>query len=217
MKKLLYFSTILAVLTSCGSSNNGELTGVQGRKKYFEPEPYGMVFIPQGSFNLGPSDQDVAWAQNTLSKTVTLDAFWMDETEITNNEYRQFVYWVRDSIMRRMLGQQIDDFVISEDALGNPIDPPFLNWETKIEPDDEEQTTILNDLYLTEQERFFRRKEIDTRKLMYEYYWVDLKQAAEKGNRYNFDTKQYQGYVYNNRGEKIEITNRSSFCISGCN
>ncbi len=211
MKKILYFSALIAILSSCGSSNNGELTGVQGRKKYFEPEPYGMVFIPQGSFNMGASDQDVAWAQNNLSKTVTLDAFWMDETEITNNKYRQFVFWVRDSIMRRMLGEQIEDFVISEDELGNPIDPPYLNWETKIDPQDEEQSTILNELYLPEQERFFRRKEIDTRKLNYEYYWIDLKQAAQKANRYNFDTKQYQGYVINNRGEKIEITNRSSF------
>jgi hypothetical protein len=95
MKKLLYFSTILAVLTSCGSSNNGELTGVAGRKKYFEPEPYGMVFIPQGSFNLGPSDQDVAWAQNTLSKTVTLDAFgWMKLKLLIMNTVNSYIGFV---------------------------------------------------------------------------------------------------------------------------
>jgi gliding motility-associated lipoprotein GldK len=211
MKKIFYFSAIVAILSSCGGSGTGELTGVPGRKKYFEPEPYGMVFIPQGSFNLGPSDQDVAWAQNNLSKTVTVDAFWMDETEMTNNKYRQFVFWVRDSIMRRMLAEQIEDFAVSEDAFGNAIDPPYLNWETEINPEDEEQNTILNDMYLPEQERFFRKKELDTRKLMYEYYWVDLKQAAQKSNRYNFQTKQYEGYVINNQGEKVEITNRSAF------
>lgn len=201
----------MAILTGCGGGSNGELTGVDGRKKYFEPEPFGMVFVPQGSYNMGPSDQDVAWAQNSIAKTVTIDAFWMDETEITNNEYRQFVFWVRDSIMRRMLAAQIEDFAISEDELGNPIDPPMLNWETEIDNQDEEQNTILNELYLADQERFYRRKEVDTRKLMYEYYWVDLKQAAQKSNRYNFETKQYQGTVINNRGENVEITNRSSF------
>ena len=212
MKKILYLAILMAILSSCGGSGgSGELTGVESRKKYFEPEPFGMVFVPQGSYNMGPSDQDVAWAQNSLSKTVTIDAFWMDETEITNNEYRQFVFWVRDSIMRRMLGEQIEDFVISEDELGNPIDPPYLNWETEIDNQDEEQNTIINDLYLTEQERFYRRKEIDTRKLMYEYYWVDLKQAALKTNRYNFEQKQYAGLVVNNRGEKVEVTNRASF------
>ncbi|HMC97055.1 MAG TPA: SUMF1/EgtB/PvdO family nonheme iron enzyme, partial [Flavobacteriales bacterium] len=31
-------------------------------------------------------------------------------------------------------------------------------------------------------EQFYRRKEIDTRKLMFEYYWIDLKEAARKAN-----------------------------------
>lgn len=211
MKKIIGLTVILVLITSCGGSDNGELTGVPGREKYFEPDPYGMVFIPQGSFNMGPSDQDVPWAENVTSKTVTVEAFWMDETEITNNEYRQFVYWVRDSIIRRMLAAQIEDFAISEDAFGNPIDPPYLNWETKIDYKDEEVNNILQELYLQPNERFFGRKELDTRKLMYEYYWIDLQQAANKNNRYNFQTKQYQGQVTNPEGQKVDITNRSAF------
>jgi formylglycine-generating enzyme required for sulfatase activity len=214
MKKALIFSILATILYGCGgSSGSGELEGVSGRKKYTEPEPFGMVFLPQGSYNMGPSDQEVAYAQNTMSKTVSVDAFWIDQTEITNNEYRQFVYWVRDSIMRRMLGDQIQDFIISEDELGNPIDPPMLNWETKIDLSEQEVSEAVKDLYLSEQERFYRRKEIDTRKLMFEYYWVDLKQAAEKSNRYNFQTKQYDGQIINAQGEKVKITNRSSFVI----
>lgn len=211
MKKIIGLTIILALITSCGGSDNGELTGVPGREKYFEPDPYGMVFIPQGSFNMGPSDQDVPWAENVTSKTVTVEAFWMDETEITNNEYRQFVYWVRDSIIRRMLAAQLEDFAISEDEFGNPIDPPYLNWETKIDYKDEEVNNILQELYLQPNERFFGRKELDTRKLMYEYYWIDLQQAANKNNRYNFQTKQYQGQVTNPEGQKVDITNRSAF------
>ena len=34
-------------------------------------------------------------------RTLTMSSFWMDQTEITNNEYRQFVHWVRDSIIRK--------------------------------------------------------------------------------------------------------------------
>jgi sulfatase modifying factor 1 len=212
MRKVFVIIAILAILSSCGSAGgNGELTGIEGRKHYFEPVPFGMVFCPQGSFTMGPSDQDVAWAQNSLSKTVTIDPFWMDETEITNNEYRQFVFWVQDSIMRRMLGEQVESFLISQDANGNAIDPPILNYEEKIDPADETQTEVLKDLYLSDQEKFYRRKEIDTRKLMYEYYWVDLKQASQKTNRYNFQTKAYEGFIMNNQGQKVEVTNRSSF------
>jgi len=211
MKKLFFLSIILAVITSCSNNSSGELTGVLGRKDYFEPDPFGMVFVPAGSFNMGPADEDVSWAQNTMTRTVTVDAFWMDETEVTNNEYRQFVYWVRDSIMRRLLSEQLEDYAISEDAYGNAIDPPVLNWDTKIDFNDEETNTILEEMYLPQNERFFGRKEIDTRKLIYEYYWVDLKQAAKKSNRYNYQTKKYDGYVTNLDGDQIEITDRSAF------
>lgn len=214
MKKALIISILGFSLYGCGGGNGGgELTGVAERPKYYEPEPYGMVFIPQGSYNMGPSDQDVAFTQNTMSKTISVDAFWIDDTEITNNEYRQFVYWVRDSIMRRTLGDQFPEFVITEDELGNPIDPPLLNWETKIDLSEQDVNEAVKDMYLPEQERFYRRKEIDSRKLNFEYYWVDLKQAAVKSNRYNYQTKQYDGNIVNNQGETVKIANRSSFVI----
>jgi len=162
---------------------------------------------------MGPNDQDVAWAQTSMTRTVTVDAFWMDETEITNNEYRQFVFWVRDSIMRRMLGEQLDDYLIYEDEYGNIIDPPAINWDTRIDTRDEEINEILSDLYLSEQERFYNKKEIDTRKLMYEYFWIDMNQAAKTSNRYNYDTQQYEGSVVNSQGETVEIRDRSSFVI----
>lgn len=216
MKRVLIAIAILTIISSCGGGStgaDGELVGVNQRKKYFEPEPYGMVYVKQGSFNMGPSDQDASWAQNSLSRTVTLEAYWMDETEITNNEYRQFVQWVQDSIMRRMLGEQIEDFLIQEDAAGNAIDPPYLNWETEINMEDEAQVEALKDLYLPENERFYRRKEVDTRKLMYEYYWVDLRQAANKSNRYNFENKQYEGVVFDAQGQKGDVTSRQSFVM----
>ena len=216
MKKIVIISIVFAIISgSCGKKgSSGELTGVPGRSKYAEPDPYGMVFIPQGSFNMGPSDQDVAWAQNATSKTVSLEAFWMDETEITNNEYRQFVFWVRDSITRRLLGEQNEEFLVSEDSRGNPIDPPMINWETEIDPEDETTVETLNQLYLQPNERFFYNKEIDTRKLNYEYFWVDLQQAAKKSNKYNFDKQQYEGSVVNNRGEVVPVQSREQFIMN---
>ena len=121
--------------TGCNQSGNGELVGVSNRSKWSETQPYGMVYVPRGSFNVGPSDQDPGMT-GTPTKTVSQEAFWMDDTEITNNEYRQFVHWVRDSIARRMLGDQFPEFLITEDRDGNPIDPPRINWREKIDWDD---------------------------------------------------------------------------------
>ncbi len=78
-------------LSSCGGTGNGELVGVSRNASFFEPTPYGMLFIAEGSFNMGQNEQDIAHLNNAQTKTVTLRSFWMDETEITNSEYRQFV------------------------------------------------------------------------------------------------------------------------------
>jgi sulfatase modifying factor 1 len=187
MKKILFFGLIITILSSCGNSGNGELIGIQDRAIWQPTDPYGMVFIPQGSFVMGPSDQDVPFANVTAAKMVSLAAFYMDETEITNNEYRQFTNWVKDSIARRILGDAgIEGHLIEEDEYGNFIEPALINWKEKIRWDDIEVREILEEeMYLPEHERFNRKREIDTRKLIYAYQEMDLKKAAQKTNREN--------------------------------
>jgi formylglycine-generating enzyme required for sulfatase activity len=186
MKKLFFIVLIAAlVLSGCSSTGNGELIGVQKREKWFEPDPYGMVKVPMGSFVVGQSDEDPSFALANQSKTISVDAFWMDETEITNNEYRQFVHWVIDSITRQVLGEQFpDEYLISEDKFQNPIEPPLVNWETKIDLRDEEVVSALEQMYIPENERFFRKKELDTRKLVYEYQDIDYQEAAKETRNY---------------------------------
>ena len=108
MKKLILLTVILTVIMSCGSGDRGELTGVRG-KQWHPEKPYGMVLVPGGSFIMGKADDDLAGIQDAPSKTVTVRAFYMDETEITNSEYRQFVNWVRDSIIRTKLAVLADE------------------------------------------------------------------------------------------------------------
>ena len=109
MKKFIAFASLLALFTSCGGSNDkGELVGVKGRKWHPE-KPYGMTLIPGGAYIMGKSDDDLANVQDAPTKTVTVRSFYMDETEITNSEYRQFVTWVKDSIIRVRLAILADE------------------------------------------------------------------------------------------------------------
>ncbi len=180
-KKTLSLLMFLAIIIAgCSKADRGYLVGVQDRPSWYQPDPFGMIFIPQGSYNMGQNDQDVPYSHIAQSKTVTVTSFYMDETEITNNEYRQFVYWVRDSIARRILGDVNEEYLIMEDKYGEFYDPPFLNWKKKIRWDGEEEREALAELYLQEHERFYRRKELDVRKLNYEYWWVDYQAAAKK-------------------------------------
>lgn len=109
MKKFILFSMTISLLTGCGGSGDkGELVGVKG-KKWHPEKPYGMTLVPGGSFIMGKSDDDLANVQDAPTKTVTVRSFYMDETEITNSEYREFVEWVKDSIIRVRLAILADE------------------------------------------------------------------------------------------------------------
>ena len=194
MKKLLYFILVVLTISSCTTqSSNGQLVGATGRPIWYQADPYGMLYIQSGAFNMGQSDEDVPNTHNNKTKTVSVAAFYMDQTEITNNEYRQFVNYVKDSIARRILGAEFPDrFLIPtyDDELQEKGEDEWqLNWDERFSyisfnPAKEqniEYAPLLASMFLNESDRFYSRKEIDTRKLMFEYYWVDLQEAARKG------------------------------------
>jgi sulfatase modifying factor 1 len=120
MKKAAVLALLIAVFYSCGSNDRGELVGVKTKKKWFSEKPYGMALIPGGSFTMGKQDQDVLGTLNTPTKTVTVRPYYMDETEITNNEYKEFVFWVRDSVTRTKLAYQAEFAALGNtDPTGN--------------------------------------------------------------------------------------------------
>lgn len=179
------------------------------RDQYFEPTPYGMVYIKRASLKIGPNDNELN--EPNRAKTVSVESFWMDDTEITNNEYRQFVFWVRDSIARKLLGQSYPEFLISVDENEVPLETPTINWQERIDWQDPDMIRAMEELFIPENERLVFSREVDTRKLIYDYYWLDLKQASKRSNSYNFETKKYEGSVETNTGEIIPIENRSAF------
>jgi len=108
MKKLLGLLVLLPLLYACPTVE-GNLVGVKGRD-VFDPDilgpgrlPVGMVYVKSGAYQSGSDDEDIMGVFTAQKKTVSLQAFYMDATEISNNEYRQFVHWVRDSIAREKL------------------------------------------------------------------------------------------------------------------
>ncbi|MEN9399321.1 MAG: hypothetical protein RL632_422, partial [Bacteroidota bacterium] len=194
-----------ALLASC-STRTGHLTGALGRPMYQPEIPLGMVYIPAGSYTMGENDQDVPFLHQTRAKTVSIQAFYMDQTEISNNEYRQFVEWVRDSIARDKIyySELIEDeeeadkyinysdyYIEGEEAYTSYEESDLdrqqkreifsLNWDRDFDYADPEIVPILADMYYPQPERFYKRREIDTRKLMFRYYWIDYREAAKRG------------------------------------
>jgi len=190
MKKLLIFSTFLLAIVGCGSNQgNGELVGVYSRT-WTDPTPFGMVFVNRGSFTTGTNDQEANWAMNSQSKTVSVDAFWIDETAITNGEYRQFITYVRDSIARERLSNPAiggdETYKITQDKKGNEI-PPHLNWDKPIPwgRANEDQKRALDSMYYVGDDAIELVPQLNGTVLNYKYDFVDYKQAAMKVNKFN--------------------------------
>ena len=75
-----------------GSDDRGEVYGVPDREGWEMTRPFGMMAIRAGTFHMGQGDEDVAHTQINYNKQITISAFFMDDTEITNNEYRPVSY-----------------------------------------------------------------------------------------------------------------------------
>jgi formylglycine-generating enzyme required for sulfatase activity len=149
-----------------------------------------MNYIHLGSYTMGPSDQDVPFAMNTRSKTVTMPAFYIDVHEISNNEYRQFCAWVKDSLYRNTLAEDDNEdyfFAETEDGieLDRFIDKGYiLNWETPIDWEDEDIFDLLYDEYFLQgSDQYYNRRQYDTRKLNFRYWWLNFDAAASKESR----------------------------------
>ena len=189
MKKLIGFCTVAALLlTSCFGSkmmtaNGGEVTGTGG-KAFAEPTPYGMVLVKRGHLKMGIENQDSLWGKKTPLRDISVDGFWMDETEVTNSKYRQFVNYVRDSILRERLSEIDETYkTVKTDREGNEIST-VLNWKKSLprRPNEDEQE-IIDAMYVTNP--VTGDKMLDFRQLNYRYEVYDYTAAALRRNRLN--------------------------------
>ena len=191
MKKTSLKVSALALLAlaaaSCGQpSSNGQLIGDQTRLNYKAPLPLGMVFVPSGTFKLGASDEDIRGRNDATVHTVQMVGFYMDATEISNQEYRQFTNYVRDSIANTILGN------FKDNADGTQrLDMKRINWK------DPELQDQLAAMYLPAEQSGWGRKQIDASKLVYHYGMFDYAQSVQHPTEsqlkysYHFDVKSY--------------------------
>lgn len=65
------------------------------RKTHQAPGP-GLVAIEGGTFVMGGSlAQDLTYENNNMRRRVTVASFYMDETEVSNQDWLDYLYWIR--------------------------------------------------------------------------------------------------------------------------
>ena len=215
----LAITNAVFLLSSCfggkmtSSMSGGEVTGVGNGRGFTEPTPYGMTMVNRGSLRMGIDSNDSLWGNVAPVKDISVDGFWMDETEVTNSKYRQFVMWVRDSILRTRLADPAyggdETFLITEDQNHDPI-PPRINWKKPLpRKPNEDQQRAYESLYITNP--VTGEKLIDASQLIYRYEIYDYTTAALRRNRIKPEERNLNTDITVNPDEVVMITKDTAY------
>jgi len=82
----------------------------------------GLVFVEGGSFSMGRVEQDVMYDWNNIAKKVTVSSFYIDETEVRNVDYLEYLYWlnrVYGATYPEVYKKALPDTLVWRDKLGN--------------------------------------------------------------------------------------------------
>ncbi len=106
LNKLTVLAIVAVTLSSCGGkSNSSSLTGWTSKDKAaagFSTEsnykgqktPPGMVLVEGGTYTMGHVQDDVMFDWNTTPHRIQVRSFYIDQTEVTNQEYIFYIEWL---------------------------------------------------------------------------------------------------------------------------
>src|SRR5690554_1153634 len=132
IQNLLVYSLIVGmfVITGCADEvspttgwnyNDSDNGGFQKYDDFYEQETGpGLVLVEGGSFMMGGVQEDFMYDWNNLARKVTVSSFYMDETEVRNIDYREYLYWIE-----RVFG--LDYPEVYRQAL-----PDTLGWRSRM-------------------------------------------------------------------------------------
>lgn len=75
--------------------NDPDYGGFEYVDYYGQETGPGLVLVEGGTFSMGQVEQDVLYDWNNIPRRVTVSSFYMDETEVRNVDYREYLYWLR--------------------------------------------------------------------------------------------------------------------------
>ena len=191
------------------SQNGGEVTGAGGRA-FTEPTPYGMTLVKRGHLKMGMETTDSLWGRKTPQRDISVDGFWMDETEVTNSKYRQFVNYVRDSILRERLAEVDETYrTVKTDKEGNELGS-VINWKKALprKPSEDEQE-VIDGLYATNP--VTGEKMLDCNQMNYRYEVFDYTAYALRRNRLNPEERHLNTDIVIDPNEQVWISKDTAY------
>jgi sulfatase modifying factor 1 len=134
MKKLFKTGAIVLaavfMLASCRSKESSSTTGWNYNdtkwggfeKLQYQGQTTGpnLVLVEGGTFNMGVTEEDVTRDWNNIPRRVTVMSFYMDETEVSNIDYREYLFW-----LKRVFGETYPEVVLN-------ATPDTLVWRDEL-------------------------------------------------------------------------------------
>ena len=75
--------------------NNRKQGGFEKMDKAEQIPGPGLMFVEGGRLTMGRVEEDVMYDWNNISKTVTVSSFYIDETEVRNMDYVEYLHWLK--------------------------------------------------------------------------------------------------------------------------
>jgi gliding motility-associated lipoprotein GldJ len=141
-KRIFSFMAVVAtaslILTSCKKDVSSTTGWEYNNPKNggFEVVPYeeqetgpGLVLIEGGTFMMGRTEQDVLYDWDNIARRVTVSSFYMDQTEVRNLDYCEFLYWTRRVFSvdyPEVLQKRLPDTLVWRDRLA--YNEPYVDY-----------------------------------------------------------------------------------------
>lgn len=146
-KNLSFFALLLAIvgLSSCkdkkpvsydpgkSSTTTGiKYTTKEGKEGEFtvrdfegQPEGPNLVYIEGGRHILGTFEEDITGYGDHLERTVTLQSFFMDETEVGNIHWLEYLHFIKDTVDEQKFKAALPDTLVWAQELA--FNDPYID------------------------------------------------------------------------------------------
>jgi len=131
LSKFSLLGLFIIILSSCGGGKSGQPTAVNpGRistatglefneEEGFQvadfrgqPEGPNLVYIEGGRTVLGSFEEDIVFTRDNIERTVSVASFYMDETEVANIHWLEYLHYVQLDSTREFFESALPDTTV---------------------------------------------------------------------------------------------------------